>query len=360
MKKMSFVLFLGVLSALKSFAQPPAGDPDINILMTPASLVLNHTGTLNISTCNNGNRNIVANSLRITVSMGINGSITGVAPGTDSRWTVLSSTTGTNNTYVLINSGGTMTQIAGANPCASINLTVLATVVNNSQASTITGTIGYIAGPNCLLAGCAPSSSQGNSSTANDNSTTSLIVTPGTIVPILLLDFNAVKQGNTVQLSWQTSSEVNSDHFEIQYSKDGATWQALGNVAAAGNSSITKTYGYNHGSPVNGANYYRLRQVDISGAFVYSSTRVVNFSTKAGIKIMPNPVVATLYVTSDVATTFQSVAVFTAEGKLLQQNIKVASGSSIDMNRYTPGVYMIKIVDAKGNTEVHRVVKERM
>ena len=75
---------------------------------------------------------------------------------------------------------------------------------------------------------------------------------------------------------------------------------------------------------------------------------------------MPNPVVATLYVTSDVATTFQSVAVFTAEGKLLQQNIKVASGSSIDMNRYAPGIYMIKIVDAKGNTEVHRVVKERL
>src|SRR6185436_10796251 len=106
----------------------------------------------------------------------------------------------------------------------------------------------------------------GNAPTGNSGNNSAVIATytvPPTPQPILLLNFDAVKQGTTSQLSWQTSSEINSDHFEIEYSKDGVTWQTLGNVAAAGNSSVTKSYGFNHPNPVNGANYYRLKQVDI-------------------------------------------------------------------------------------------------
>ena len=203
----------------------------------------------------------------------------------------------------------------------------------------------------------------GNAPTGNSGNNSAVIATytvPGSPQPILLLNFEAVKQGSTVQLSWQTSSEVNSDHFVVEYSKDGSSWQSIGSVAAAGNSSITKSYGFNHPNPVNGANYYRLRQVDIGGAFAYSNIRVVNFNTKTGIKILPNPVIDRVYITSDANTTFNSVSVFTNDGKQLQQTGKFVPGNSIDMSRYPAGTYFIRITDGQGNTESHSIVKGKL
>jgi len=198
-----------------------------------------------------------------------------------------------------------------------------------------------------------------NENVNNNNLTAALGVTAGGTTPILLLNFDAVKQGSTVQLSWQTSSEINSDHFEVEYSKDGSNWQTLGSVAAAGNSSITKTYAYNHPNPITGANYYRLKQVDIGGSFVYSNVKVVNFNNKTGVKLWPNPVVDRLYISSDAITPFQSVGVYSAEGQRLSEQVKFVAGQSIDMSRYPAGTYLIKITDAQGNTETHSILKGR-
>jgi len=198
-----------------------------------------------------------------------------------------------------------------------------------------------------------------NENVNNNNLTAALGVSAGGTTPILLLNFNAVKQGSTVQLTWQTTSEINSDHFDVEYSKDGSTWTSIGTVAAAGNSSITKSYSLNHPNPINGANYYRLKQVDIGGAFVYSTIRVVNFNSKTGIRVMPNPVVDRLYITSDASLSFKSVSVYAADGKQLQQTGTFVSGNSIDMSRLPTGTYFIKITDANGNTETHSILKGR-
>src|SRR5258705_12819593 len=107
MKRLFLILIAGLTLNISGNAQPPAADPDINILMVPAFVSLNSiTGIIDVSTCNNGNKDIVANSLRITVSIGTNAEILGLISPTDPRWTILSLTTGTNNTIQLINSGG--------------------------------------------------------------------------------------------------------------------------------------------------------------------------------------------------------------------------------------------------------------
>ncbi len=180
------------------------------------------------------------------------------------------------------------------------------------------------------------------------------------VQPILLLDFTATKQASTVQLDWKTSSEINSDHFEVEWSKDGSSWTNIGNVAAAGNSSTTKSYGLLHSNPVlNGVNYYRLKQVDVGGMSKYSDIKIVTFGGKTGIKILPNPVIDKLYITSDQAIVFKSVSLYSTEGKQLQTLEKFATGSSIDMSRYAAGTYYLRITDAKGNTETHIILKGR-
>ena len=112
------------------------------------------------------------------------------------------------------------------------------------------------------------------------------------LVPVTLIDFNAMKQKTEVLVQWRTSQELNSDHFEVQHSIDGITFRAIGNVRAAGNSSSPKVYSFLHATPVKGFNYYRLKQYDLDGRGVVYYIRAVKFDGNEvqDIYIYPNPV----------------------------------------------------------------------
>jgi hypothetical protein len=173
------ILFFAVFTVnSKGYSQNNA-DPGISILMSPVSVSQGSTGTLSATVGNYGNDTIVANSLRVTISVGPNAEITGIAAGSDVRWSQLSLTTGSANTIQLKNTAGSF------NPfdIEDIRLTVKGNVVN--AAKTIVGNIVYISSPNPLLCGGCFSPplniSQGNAGNANDNSETSLAVTGATL-----------------------------------------------------------------------------------------------------------------------------------------------------------------------------------
>jgi hypothetical protein len=150
-------------------------DPGIGILMSPASLLQGSTGILSTTVGNYGNATIVSNSLRVTIGVGANAEILGIALGSDTRWSLLTLTTGSANTIRLTNTGGGFDSF----DVGDILLIVRGNVVSNPD--NILGNIVYIAAPNPLLCGGCSSpplnASQGNASTSNDNSQTSLAVT---------------------------------------------------------------------------------------------------------------------------------------------------------------------------------------
>ena len=45
-------------------------------------------------------------------------------------------------------------------------------------------------------------------------------------------------------------------------------------------------------------------------------------------------------------------------GKLLQQVTNFTLGKSIDLSNYAPSVYILKLIDKDGTTEVIKVVKK--
>ena len=342
---------------LPGMSQTPSADPDINILMQPGALQLNTNGNLNISTCNNGNKEIVANSLRITITIGTNAEILSLNSATsDSRWTVLSNTTGTNNTFILKNTGGTMTKITGANPCAEINLTVKATVATATY-STITGTIGYIAGTNPLIGG-AQNASQGNSSTSNDNSTTSLIVSIGAPLPITLSEFTASKINCTANLVWKTSSESNGDRFEVEVSTNGnAVYTKAGTVAAAGNSSTPKTYSFSYAMQPGTTYYFRLKMIDKDGSYKYSEIRSSNCTSKGSIVIAPNPVINSFTIRGMEAGR-NVINIYAANGQLVKAQISNQVQDKVYIYNLAPGLYAVKVMSEKGNMVVEKIIKK--
>lgn len=132
------------------------------------------------------------------------------------------------------------------------------------------------------------------------------LTTPcGILLPIKLLSFNAFAQENyTVKINWETMEELDSDHFVLERSEDGAYFYPIHRVDAAGNSNSLLTYNFiDDELPVkNGVKggdfYYRLKQVDINNEGHYSDIRVVSFiSEKVNLlKVYPNPTASILNV----------------------------------------------------------------
>lgn len=181
---------------------------------------------------------------------------------------------------------------------------------------------------------------------------------PGPPLPIKLLSFTATKQGKVVNLNWATANEINSSHFDVQYSKNAIQWQSIGTVAAAGNSNTEKTYALVHNTPAAGINYYRLKQVDMDAKFEYSLIRPVTFSTGTSITISPNPTTDRILIRSDAGGIAQSVTIYANDGRLMSNVNNFSMGSSIDMRNYAPGMYLLKIVDKDGKAELRKVVKQ--
>jgi hypothetical protein len=105
----------------------------------------------------------------------------------------------------------------------------------------------------------------------------------------LSFDVKAGERGN--ELTWKTVSELNSDYFVVQHSRNGGSFQDLDKIKAAGNSNIETTYSYVHKSSNSGVDYYRIKQVDTDGSTDYSKlVSVDNTSiTKSQISFYPNP-----------------------------------------------------------------------
>ncbi|MEM9921718.1 MAG: right-handed parallel beta-helix repeat-containing protein, partial [Bacteroidota bacterium] len=91
-------------------------------------------------------------------------------------------------------------------------------------------------------------------------------------LPVELMAFNATFDPTTegVDLNWTTATEVNAAYFDIESSPKGRVFQAVGRLSAFGNSQAQTKYHFKDGQALKGERYYRLKQVDADGSFVYS------------------------------------------------------------------------------------------
>lgn len=113
------------------------------------------------------------------------------------------------------------------------------------------------------------------------------------IVPVEMLYFEATAMEEGVLLDWATASELNNAGFEVERSKDGATWEMLNFVKGNGTTVEQQQYKWLDGNPLQRVNYYRLKQVDTNGKYDYSDILVINSTGKDGdvtLVTFPNPV----------------------------------------------------------------------
>jgi len=116
-----------------------------------------------------------------------------------------------------------------------------------------------------------------------------LAISNSTSLPIELLYFNGVSSGRNNFLFWETASESNCSHFNIQKTFDGDYWENLVTINGSGNSNTKikyKAIDYNV-KPI--INYYRMQQVDFDGhAVTYETISIDNRIDKKEVLSMTN------------------------------------------------------------------------
>ena len=86
-----------------------------------------------------------------------------------------------------------------------------------------------------------------------------------------------IKQDESLELKWQTASEVNNEKFEIEMSRDGRNFQKVGEVKGNSTTLAIGNYSFLITNPSLGLSYYRLKQMDFSGQFEHSDVVSVRF-----------------------------------------------------------------------------------
>ena len=157
-----------------------------------------------------------------------------------------------------------------------------------------------------------------------------------TILPVRLSGFDAVKKNNDVQLTWQTSVEENTSHFEVQRSVDGSTYTKIGSVSA-GNSH----YSFSDISPAPSVNLYRLKIIDRDGKSYFSKTVWVKLNAFGQLEMYPNPAANLIHVqrSSNVSPIF----IMDAGGKVVKTVAlnNTDNNTTIDISSLSKGLYFI-------------------
>jgi hypothetical protein len=188
--------------------------------------------------------------------------------------------------------------------------------------------------------GAATPDATANTLTLTGQSTEYILGRTG-IVPLHLLSFSAVKQGEHALLQWQTSDEINTSHFETERSNDALGFKKIGIINAADNSG-THNYNFTDNAPAKGINYYRLKQVDRDGGYTYSPIAKVVFEKDgAALIAFPNPAVNTITIKYTGDQKKIKLSIFDLAGRqvmfkeLNNENIWQANVSGLAKGTYT-------------------------
>lgn len=166
------------------------------------------------------------------------------------------------------------------------------------------------------------------------------VETACSILPVFYSkELTAIKKNKYVILNFSVAEQINSSHFEVQHSIDGKIFRSIGRIEGLGTTSKEIAYEYKHDSPVQGINYYRIKQVDFDNNFKYGNMTSIQFKNE-GISINPNPVVNEIILhPMDNKSIF---SIYNIQGKIMLKGI-LEDNNRINVSNFDKGLYIIKI-----------------
>jgi hypothetical protein len=182
-------------------------------------------------------------------------------------------------------------------------------------------------------------------------------------LPAKLNHFTAQLKNQTAQLNWSTITEINTSHFEVEYSNNGREFNKVATVTANGNSSSTKNYTAIHSVNNEPIHYYRLKMMDKDGQFTYSQIVKLKTATK-GFNVEVYPTVVTNQANVNINATEKTngtISITNMQGQLIKRsNVNIAVGSqttTLDVSSLSKGSYLVTIQTNK-EQQSFKIIKQ--
>jgi alpha-tubulin suppressor-like RCC1 family protein len=173
-------------------------------------------------------------------------------------------------------------------------------------------------------------------------------------LPVNFLSFTAKMIEDKVYLNW-SAYEVSNEHFLIQRSSDGITFETIGRLNSLGDMSISD-YNFIDENPLSGISYYRIQQFDKDERSSFSGIEIVS-SEELNALVYPNPFSDNISIvvgyTKDMEYTLE-VADIT--GKSVYTGKHITNQKLIIGENFSSGMYFIRIVSVD-QTEIFKVIK---
>jgi hypothetical protein len=177
-------------------------------------------------------------------------------------------------------------------------------------------------------------------------------------LPVKLISFNAENEKQITRLFWQTSSELNASHFEVQRSVDASKWQTIADIAATGTTQNTIKYSYDDDDVPAGKSYYRLKMYDLDGSVSFSRVLSISSEKSPDLTIFPNP-----SFTKEIRIQYHSAAQIDIKDiSFVDQNgvrvlrLQKNLSANLDISKLTHGQYTVRITLKNGESLTRKLV----
>ncbi|MDH7463143.1 zinc-dependent metalloprotease [Chitinophagaceae bacterium 26-R-25] len=185
---------------------------------------------------------------------------------------------------------------------------------------------------------------------------------PGiTPLPIDFLSFKGAAINNKAMLDWEVATNNGISQFEVERSDNGMNYSKLGNVSVSQLPEMSNHHAFTDNDPLEGINYYRIKEIELNGNVSYSKVVILNFAEENNFTVYPNPVQSMLNVECNKETNKALTAtIFSIDGKLIKQTKASNFGKkmNVDVTNLPAGQYILRLIPENGKVVNMKFIKQ--
>lgn len=166
-----------------------------------------------------------------------------------------------------------------------------------------------------------------------------------TTLPSYCHSFTGKISNQKINLQWTISNQINTQQFNIEKSADGINFITINTVSAAINRVEQITYSYTDEISTDDFVYYRIKQIDKDGTWMYlcNTVKMSNSGQLKECSIFPNPANKIVNVQLPTHLINATIYILNTSGQLVYSQKATAINQIINVSNLNNGTYYIQI-----------------
>lgn len=167
-----------------------------------------------------------------------------------------------------------------------------------------------------------------------------------TTLPSYCHSFSGKIINQKIHLNWTVSNQINTQYFTIEKSTNGVDFKHLYTLLAAENKPEQTTYTYTDELTKNESVYYRIKQIDKDGKWMYlcNTVKIANDDITKAFSFFPNSANNIVHIQLPKHLENATVNIINTNGQLMYSQKATSANQTINTSNLMNGNYYIQVV----------------